>query len=148
MLLLVLFQLHLSESRSNWASRHLSTRGSSVNADRVFVGESSSTPPSFIPFSSSSSAPLSSITTTSSDSSSATTSSAPAKSTWPLPSGRWATFTDLDYNDDDFEDIGTAFAKAHPEHVIYGQIGAASAILIAQRPLVDFGVQWINTNRK
>jgi aminoglycoside 3-N-acetyltransferase len=57
------------------------------------------------------------------------------------------TYRDIAYDDDDFEDIGEAFTKAHPECVKKGMVGAAIAILVQQRPLIDFAVRWIDQHR-
>lgn len=61
---------------------------------------------------------------------------------------QWVTFPDLDYNNtDDFPTIGQAYeAAGQPYHK--GQVGYATATLIPQRALVDFGVGWLATNRR
>ncbi|MGB1286651.1 MAG: aminoglycoside N(3)-acetyltransferase [Aggregatilineales bacterium] len=59
----------------------------------------------------------------------------------------WVTFDILAYDADDFVQIGTDFAKAHPEQVISGKIGNADTLLIPQRPLIDFAVTWIEAHR-
>jgi aminoglycoside 3-N-acetyltransferase len=55
------------------------------------------------------------------------------------------------YNDSlnsaDFTPLGNAYEAAHPESVSIGHIGAAESRLMQQRPLVDFAVNWMNTNR-
>lgn len=58
----------------------------------------------------------------------------------------WAWYDDLDYNDDDFPQIGAAYAAAGGE-VYTGRVAQADCILCPQRPLIDFGVQWIEANR-
>jgi len=58
----------------------------------------------------------------------------------------WAEFDDLDLDDRDFEEIGTAFERASGE-VHRGRVARAEAGLLPQRPLVDFGVSWMKANR-
>lgn len=60
---------------------------------------------------------------------------------------QWVPFEDIDLDDEDFPTIGVAFEAAHPDAVRAGTIGKAAAKLIRQRPLVDFGVAWMETNR-
>lgn len=64
---------------------------------------------------------------------------------------QWVRFQVLDYNDEDFVEIGAAFAAAtgpigHP--VREGKVGQATALLIPQRPLVDFAAQWMTQHRQ
>jgi aminoglycoside 3-N-acetyltransferase len=60
---------------------------------------------------------------------------------------RWVTFEELAYNEEDFPEIGDAFAK-ETEQEITGPVGKGEARLMAQRALVDFAVSWMATNRK
>ncbi|MFW6003613.1 MAG: aminoglycoside N(3)-acetyltransferase [Halanaeroarchaeum sp.] len=55
-------------------------------------------------------------------------------------------YVDIGLSTEDFLDIGAAFEREHD--VRTGQVGAADATLIAQRPLVDFAVDWLEGNRK
>lgn len=58
---------------------------------------------------------------------------------------RWATFEDLDEDAGDFNTIGAAYESA----IGYapGLIGQAETRYLRLRPLVDFAVAWMNTNR-
>lgn len=60
----------------------------------------------------------------------------------------WIAFQGFDYDDDDFVKIGTDFIKEKDHLAKTGKIGQADALLMPQKPLVDFAVQWINTNRR
>lgn len=61
-------------------------------------------------------------------------------------SGRaWVSWTDVDYDADDFGEIGSAFDSAH--NPVTGQVGSASCILARQRDVVDFAVAWMIKNR-
>lgn len=59
----------------------------------------------------------------------------------------WVEYEDLDWNDEDFAEIGTAFEESTGQ-VRIGRVANAEARLMRQRPLVDFGVQWMNENRR
>ncbi|GKU76324.1 aminoglycoside N(3)-acetyltransferase [Paenibacillus sp. L3-i20] len=59
----------------------------------------------------------------------------------------WITFDDLDFDSDDFEAIGEAFER-ETNAVKIGKIGDATVRLMRQRDVVDFGVKWMETNRK
>lgn len=59
---------------------------------------------------------------------------------------QWVTFQVLDFNDEDFVQIGAAFAAA-TSLVREGKVGQATAQLMPQRPLVDFAVQWMEQHR-
>jgi aminoglycoside 3-N-acetyltransferase len=59
----------------------------------------------------------------------------------------WVEFDDLEGDSSDFEEIGSSFAK-ETGAVIEAKVGAARALLMPQRPLVDFATVWIGTNRK
>ena len=56
---------------------------------------------------------------------------------------RWVTFTDVDLDESDFPAIGADFATAHSDQVRAGAVGHAVALLLRQRPLVDFAVEWM-----
>lgn len=60
---------------------------------------------------------------------------------------QWVTFEMPTLETDDFETIGAAFAAEHPEAVQQGQIGNAATLLLRQRPMVDYAVQWMRTHR-
>ncbi len=59
---------------------------------------------------------------------------------------RWVTFEDLDWQDDDFPQIGADFA-ADTGLERRGKVGQGTAILVPQRPLVDYAVAWIERFR-
>jgi aminoglycoside 3-N-acetyltransferase len=59
---------------------------------------------------------------------------------------RWATFSDLDWNDGDFVQLGADFA-ADTGLERQGRVGSGEARLIPQRPLVDYAVAWIERFR-
>lgn len=60
---------------------------------------------------------------------------------------QWVEFELLDGNDGDFVQLGDAFAQ-ETGLVRQGQVGQATALLMPQRPLVDFGVRWMEQNRR
>jgi len=60
---------------------------------------------------------------------------------------QWATWRDLDTDDDDFPRIGEAFER-ETGPVAVGRVGRGTARLMAQRPLVDFAVRWMEANRR
>jgi len=60
---------------------------------------------------------------------------------------QWVKFQDIKLNDTDFETIGEAFTQ-ETEWVHQGQIGNGTALLMRQRTLVDFAVQWMEKNRR
>jgi aminoglycoside 3-N-acetyltransferase len=57
----------------------------------------------------------------------------------------WTTWEDIDIDDSDFPECGAAFEES--EAVETGTIGVGDAKLFSQRSLVDFGVEWFETNR-
>jgi len=59
----------------------------------------------------------------------------------------WVEFDEVDWNDSDFETIGAAFAR-ETSFQCAGKIAHANALLMPQRALVDFAVQWMEKNRK
>ncbi len=58
----------------------------------------------------------------------------------------WATFQTLAWNAADFPTLGAAFEATGA--VQLGRVGAATARLMSQRALVDFGVRWLESNRR
>ena len=60
---------------------------------------------------------------------------------------KWVEQRDLDLNEDDFPEIGLAYQKAGGEQSS-GSVGYGEALLIPQKPLVDFAVKWMETHRK
>jgi len=59
---------------------------------------------------------------------------------------RWETFTDLDIDESDFPAIGAAFEATGS--VRHGRVGHATAVLMPQRALVDFGATWMAEHRR
>jgi aminoglycoside 3-N-acetyltransferase len=56
----------------------------------------------------------------------------------------WKTFVDVETDADRFREIGTAFEK---EHIVKrGKVGQAECLLMKQRELVDFTLEWIEQN--
>ncbi len=58
---------------------------------------------------------------------------------------RWVTFTDLDIDEGDFPAIGAAFEEDGSAR--RARVGHASALLMPQRPLVDFATRWMTDHR-
>ncbi len=59
---------------------------------------------------------------------------------------RWVTLQDIDLNDEDFEQIGDAFNASG--QVQRGTVGIGPALLMRQRALVDFAVDWMAHHRR
>ncbi len=59
---------------------------------------------------------------------------------------QWVEFDELKWHDDDFATIGEAFASTGAE--VATPIGSATARLMPQRAVVDFGVAWMETHRR
>lgn len=57
----------------------------------------------------------------------------------------WRVYTDVEYDDGPFPEIGAAFEAAHPVRV--GRVGSATARLFRQRPAVDFAEAWLRGHR-
>lgn len=58
----------------------------------------------------------------------------------------WTAIHDLDLSCDDFEPLGVAFA-ASPGQVFAASVGAGVGLLMRQRALVDFAVEWMEAHR-
>lgn len=58
---------------------------------------------------------------------------------------RWTRYTNIDFDCDDFEDIGMAFEATGACRI--GKVGNATARLMLQRDLVDFAVTWMHEHR-
>ncbi|BAN03078.1 aminoglycoside N(3)-acetyltransferase [Ilumatobacter coccineus] len=58
---------------------------------------------------------------------------------------QWVTWTDLEANEDDFDQIGEALATTDIERV--GPVGTGVARLASQRAVVDFAATWMSANR-
>jgi len=61
---------------------------------------------------------------------------------------KWVDIKDIKSNTDDFEDIGSAFIKSSDLSIEHAEIGHARSQLFRQKDLVDFTVNWMETNRK
>ncbi len=59
---------------------------------------------------------------------------------------RWQVFHPFKVSDDDFPALGEAFAATGGER--RGKVGAADAILMRAREVVDFAVPWLEANRR
>lgn len=59
----------------------------------------------------------------------------------------WVEWEDLDFDDGDFPECGAAFERERPDAFEAGTVGVGDAKLVAQRPLVDFAVDWFEANR-
>jgi aminoglycoside 3-N-acetyltransferase len=59
---------------------------------------------------------------------------------------RWVWFNDINSDDSDFTQIGEAFS-INTGLVTSGKVGLATALLMPQKQLVDYAVQWMETNR-
>ena len=64
----------------------------------------------------------------------------------PDGESRWVTWEEVAVDEDDFERLGAAFEATGV--VSIGRVGEATARLMSQRALVDFGVAWIAANRR
>jgi aminoglycoside 3-N-acetyltransferase len=60
---------------------------------------------------------------------------------------QWVEFEDLDLDESDFEAIGESFAQQTGQ-VRSGQVAQAAALLMPQRPLVDYAVTWMEQHRR
>ena len=58
------------------------------------------------------------------------------------------TFEQLEYDADDFAEVGRDFEDDHPDAVTRGQVGEADAKLLPQREVVDYGAEWFEENRE
>jgi len=60
---------------------------------------------------------------------------------------QWVRVRDWEEHSENFIELGKAYKKASGS-LVKGKIGMADSLLIPQRELVDFGVNWIETNVK
>jgi aminoglycoside 3-N-acetyltransferase len=60
---------------------------------------------------------------------------------------QWTVYEDLDYDEEDFPQLGTDFAKDTGSE-IQGLVGKGESRLMSQRVLVDYAVEWLEKNRK
>jgi aminoglycoside 3-N-acetyltransferase len=59
---------------------------------------------------------------------------------------KWVEFQDIELDETDFGEIGECFAR-ETGLVRQGRVACATALLVPQRPLVDYAVQWVERNR-
>ncbi|MDU4698264.1 MAG: AAC(3) family N-acetyltransferase [Paenibacillus sp.] len=59
---------------------------------------------------------------------------------------RWVEFTELEYDSEDFEQLGADFAR-DTGLVKQGQVAGATALLMPQRELVNYAVGWLERHR-
>jgi aminoglycoside 3-N-acetyltransferase len=57
----------------------------------------------------------------------------------------WVEYENVPERTDDFPDVGAAFEEA--VGLVEGEVGAATAKLVDQPPLVEFAVEWFEANR-
>jgi len=77
---------------------------------------------------------------------------------FPVPensTGIWREFDDIDYNTDDFDELGADFELSLGSHadgaepiLSAGRVGAAACRLLRQRPLVDYAADWMKKHRQ
>ncbi len=59
---------------------------------------------------------------------------------------QWMSFEDINIDTDDFPALGEAFNATGAVKI--GKVGRADALLMRQRALVDFAVEWLTANRR
>jgi aminoglycoside 3-N-acetyltransferase len=57
----------------------------------------------------------------------------------------WKQYRDINFNGDDFREIGNAFNQTGKCRV--ARVGEATSCLMKQRDLVDFAKKWMERNR-
>jgi aminoglycoside 3-N-acetyltransferase len=62
-------------------------------------------------------------------------------------SREWVWFDNIELDESDFEEIGACFEAEHPEHCRHQTVGCGQALLVRQRPLVEFAAAWMAENR-
>ena len=60
---------------------------------------------------------------------------------------QWVPFDDIDWNDRDFEQLGADFARETGLQRA-GKVAQADALLMSQRPLIDYAVGWLERHRR
>lgn len=61
---------------------------------------------------------------------------------------RWKQYDDLDYDADDFADLGRDFCRDNKDAIRRGVVGYAICQLFPQRLCVDYGVRWLERRRR
>jgi aminoglycoside 3-N-acetyltransferase len=59
----------------------------------------------------------------------------------------WVEWEDVEISSEDFAEAGAAFESEHPDAVVEGEVGVASAKLVDQPTLVDFAADWFSDHR-
>ena len=60
---------------------------------------------------------------------------------------KWVEFQDIESDESDFEEIGECFAR-ETGLIRQGLVACATALLMPQRALVDYAMQWMERNRR
>jgi len=60
----------------------------------------------------------------------------------------WIEWEDIDIDDEDFPECGAAFERACPDAFETGTVGVGETKRMSQRALVDFAVEWFESNRE
>lgn len=60
---------------------------------------------------------------------------------------QWVQFRDLNWESEDFAALGGDFGR-ETGLIRHGHVAASAAQLMPQRELVDYGVKWLERNRK
>jgi aminoglycoside 3-N-acetyltransferase len=60
---------------------------------------------------------------------------------------QWVKIQDIDLNSDDFATIGADY-ETETGQVVRGRVAQGEALLMPQKTLVDYGVQWMEKNRQ
>ncbi|WP_028593425.1 AAC(3) family N-acetyltransferase [Paenibacillus assamensis] len=59
---------------------------------------------------------------------------------------KWTTYRDINNDSDDFSNLFDDFRK-DTTYIVEGKVGAATSYLIPMRAIVDYALNWMNTNR-
>lgn len=59
---------------------------------------------------------------------------------------KWASFEDIDWDEEDFPEIGKAYEQSGGVYS-RGKVGYAESILVPQQKIVDFAIEWIEKHR-
>jgi aminoglycoside 3-N-acetyltransferase len=60
---------------------------------------------------------------------------------------QWVTWEDIDWDDSDFNQLGADFARETGLQRA-GKIANADALLVPQRPLIDYAIPWLEEHRR
>lgn len=60
----------------------------------------------------------------------------------------WESYNDINFDSDDFEEMGADFERDCPSAYNRGFINNSRCILAQQRPMVDYAVNWLEKNRR